>query len=292
MKILNTLAAFVDKLPTVVSKKDAELTLESLEKNILQLKAAHNTYFKYTDRNPVKSKIGLEIEARVKATMKNLTVGEVIGLGLATAERHIQELEKAVKKYLDEDNPRDTMTYNKVGIIKLIDLYGFWFDYSMSIMRYISANEINEMTAAEPLYTKGFARKIEENLGSWLVFSDIVIQRTDLNKVIDATTDMVVVSKDQYATAGDSKKDPARLGFIGTYFNIPYMINDLLADLYVWRYDYFKNQKQEIIMHIEYLESITADGDNPRVLKQISINSDKLKVIENRLKKMEEETLD
>lgn len=281
--------SFLGKLPSVVTKDSAINSLDQLESNVKKLKIGYTTFKKCIDKYGIKSDVGSEINSRVMALYKKRTVIDVIGLGIRSMDSRINELSSVVSTKLDEDNPTNVMTYDKANILKLIEVHLSWVDYAVSVMRYIAANEVAEARSEEPPYSKHFANKITTGLGNWIIHSSIVIDSPNLEKAIDEASSVTVVSKDSDHNSLDKSKDPLRMGFLGTYFNIIYMAYDLAADFEIWYRDYLKNSVEDIISHTEYLESLSKEQNTTRYEDQIKKNNDKIKVLEYKIKQIEEE---
>ncbi len=289
MNTIQAVKSFVESLPSIVAKDDVMDEIENITTSIKSLKTAHAAYSKFYTKNGLHSEIAKELEHRILLVTKVKSINDIVMLGIRRIDKRIEELTSAAEKHLDEDNPKTVMSYDKAGILKLTELLSFWVKYSMSIMRYVCANEIALVRDEEPGYSKNFARKIDDGFSNWLKIYTLIVDAESLDKAIDKTTSVVDVLDDHSGNQLDKSKDPLQMGFIGTYFNIAYFITDKIGELRVWYYDYLKCQVNDILINTEYLESVYNDTNDENLARQIEKNQDKIKKIELKIKKIEED---
>lgn len=292
-KKVSFIQIFLNTLPSSISKDEVEGTIDSINKNIRTLKTSHNTYSKFVTRYGLKSALGKEIESRVVAVTSSDSIDNLISMCIRRIDGRLEELSKIANKVIEEDNPKVLMTYDKANVLKVLDLFAFWVDYSESLMRFICSNEYADFKGEDPEYSRNFEKKINANLGNWISVSDLILEVADLNKLISKSSDAIVVANDNPNNDLDKTRDPVRAGFIGTYFNIPYLVTDLLGELAIKRHEYLTDQKNSILLHIQYLESQYEEGDagtKNNIEKAIEKCNTKIKKIEYGINKIEEDS--
>lgn len=215
-------------------------------------------------------------------------------LALRQATDNLSYVEARVDKLFSRDVTADGMTYARANVLRFIEVLGFATRYSRKLLAWTYHQEQahlgrgldNPLSPAEETWMR------ENQQHFFRAVSIIARKGSDLEAALKNIPDMVIVPKEAdvaETVVGSGRLDPLAMGLIPIRLNPIYHIRMAVAEYQVHRYKVAKEEKRALEYRLLALKEAQADRADANLEKQISYTENRVKKLNFRLAKMEEE---
>ena len=212
---------------------------------------------------------------------------------LSEAIKNAEFLIGEIKKLRGNTVIKEGMTYQEINVLRSVPHYGFLVDYSMTMVNYMIACEVEGMGGPKEDFPKPVVDSLHSNAktfaGLLVVYGlpprEFREQLSGLSKELvsddlNERTRSLVIENTQKDLVPFAPK-----GFIGSPF---YTLGSIFATWSVAKYQKLKDEQTVLNLRLNYYESLVNDGEpDPEVEKEIAYLQDSINTITRKIEKME-----
>lgn len=214
---------------------------------------------------------------------------------LQRASETVSMLEGRVDKYFGRDVASSGLTYARANLLRLIEVTYFVSRYARKLLLWTYDEEKKALgrQVGEP-FTKAEIEWIFANRDGFFTALNVLAKPTkEIQGALANIPDMIVVPEEvdvAEQTVGAAKLDPLRMGIIPIKLNPIYHVRLAIAEFQVARYKAGQEEKRALEYRLLALKEIQTDGGgDARLEQQIEYTENRIKKLNHRLAKMEEE---
>lgn len=219
----------------------------------------------------------------------------VIDHVLRRASDTVSMLEGEVDKYFGRDVAASGLTYARANLLRLIEVTYFVSRYARKLLlwTYDEEKKAHGRKVGDP-FTKAEIEWIFANRDAFFIALNVLAKPTsEIKGALYNIPDMVVVPEEvdiAEQTVGATKLDPLRMGIIPIKLNPIYHVRLAIAEFQVARYKAGQEEKRSLEYRLLALKEIKQDsGGDARLEQQIEYTENRIKKLNHKLAKMEED---
>lgn len=217
---------------------------------------------------------------------------EVISVSARQLLNHIDMFRKYAKELFNKDIDSNSLSFKQIEVLKLIDLSHFWASYTLTLFNYVIWEDLMASgSKTDRPVTDAKFKWLNDNYNTYLELTKIFLFPIKmLDRVIDSISDLSIVEAGDNAALLGVKADPLRLGFMP-------VVGDLILNIRLRSvqkenniYECNKLKCQVLQLQLQALKDKHEGKEiTPAVQKQINYITDRIKNLEYKINKYEED---
>lgn len=216
---------------------------------------------------------------------------------LLTMPDKLSAIEKQVVELFAKDVTKDSMTYRKASLLRLLEIHRFVVDYSGRLLQ--------RVVAAESYQKLGIEDQIDGQLSAaelkWLKDNEEAFFRSlqllshsssDLMRQVDSIPDITIVSESAEIvkhSVGVDKLDPMRLNFIAARWNPIYHLRLIHSEWQVNAHKERLEEKRNLEFRLLQLKHASEGRRDPKLEQAIEYNEGRLTQLRFKIAEQEKE---
>lgn len=225
-----------------------------------------------------------------------VTIDKAIPVVLST----LDEVEGMIQANCADEIAAGGMTFLRANLLQLVECAGFFAKYARQLLIYIQIHESaqfiqetdEQYDAVKDHLVPADIAYIQDNFQNFVMaFNALTSGGADLRKKLDAVPDVVMTDDNVHTlphTAGATKIDPLKLGFIAAWLNPIYHIRIAIAD---WQFERYKLAQAELqllqMRNLNYQRLAAGQPPNAKLQKDIEYNERRIADLRAKIAKME-----
>lgn len=210
---------------------------------------------------------------------------------LEKTQFHLGDLEDLVRKEFGSEIPRSGMSFEKVTLLQVIEMMGFFVTYSRKLMLRITGEESTVQSKATK-YTpsRGERELVDEQLDTFYLVFATLYQQKDLKTTLTKLSD-ALIDEDTYEVARQSiphnKQEALRVGMFSPSNNPFFIAGKWFAEWQVKRYQAAKEERQALQLRYQELRELAEDGNvNPKLQQHITHTENRIESLNYKIQKI------
>lgn len=198
--------------------------------------------------------------------------------------------ETYMKEMFQETTSSDALTFKQLEIIRVLDLFAFFLNYSMKTMNYLVWGELTKQgTKTDCPITDAEIKWLQQNESTYFGICKVIcLKDADFKKAIESTTELTVSESDEANTVNVAT-DPLRLGFCPGVGSVILFVREQWLAYEVKKYEANKLRLQSIQLQLKLLQETQQENpEDESVKRQIDYITERVKKLEHDNHKFEE----